>query len=83
MSWATDKPDIDYASQKWLYALAIINITLAAMVMTNDLHNLVFRLDLSNPNWSSVYEYGVGFYFVMAGCFIPLAAGIVIMLFKA
>ncbi len=54
-----------------------------ALVMTNDLHNLVFRLDLCNPNWSSEYAYGPVVYIVMAGCFAPLAAGLAIMLYKA
>ena len=82
MAWVSDKPD-DIRLPKWLLTLAVINVALIAMVMKNDLHNLVFRLDLSNPNWSSAYDYGVGFYFVMAGCFTPVAAGIVIMLVKA
>ncbi len=68
---------------KWLLSLVVLNGLLIVLVMTNDLHKLVFRLDLNYPNWSSEYGYGAGFYFVAAGCVIPLVSALVIMLIKA
>jgi len=88
MAWVTDRPEGDEPggfnqSPGWFRALALMNGALIVLVMTNDLHNAVFRLDLSNPNWSSAYEYGAGFYLVAAGSAIPLIAAIVIMMAKA
>ena len=68
---------------RWLRVFAATNGVLIILVMSNDLHNLVFRLDLNNPNWSSSYGYGVAFYFVMVGCALPLGLATVIMMIKA
>jgi hypothetical protein len=83
LAWVIDKPEDETAAPPvWLRIAFAINMALIALVMTNDLHNLVFKLDLSNPNWSNEYGYGFGFYLVQAGCFIPLIFGIAMMLLR-
>ena len=47
--WRSDKMDDQPASNKALTALTLWNTVLVAFVQTNDLHNWVFRFDLSSP----------------------------------
>ena len=83
LAWAIDKPDdAATATPKWMLLLAAFNGALLLLVITNDLHNLVFRIDLSNPDWPNDYGYGPGYYFVQAGCYAPLAIGVVLLLLK-
>lgn len=82
LAWIADQPDKRPAPPPWLRLLPVISGTLIALVYTNDLHNLVFRVDLNNPNWPFEYGYGPGYYFVLALCFIPITAAIAIMLYK-
>ena len=83
MAWALDKPeDEPVKPPKWLWAASIINGALIVLVMSNFLHNWVFRFDFSNPNWPSEYGYDIGFYLVQAGCYAPLVIGIIMMLYK-
>ena len=79
IAWIMDRNEIP---PKWIRGLVAVNGTLLAFVMTNDLHNLVFRVDLANPKWSSEYGYGALYYIVMAASFIPLILAIGIMIYK-
>ena len=45
------------------------------LVMTNDLHQLVFRFE-PDGNWASDYQYGPGYWIVMAGFLLLMAAAI-------
>ena len=80
IAWVIDKKEI--IPPKWMISLAAAYGTLFAIVMTNDLHNLVFRVDLANPNWSSEYDYGFMYYIVMSASFIPLILAMGMMIYK-
>ena len=83
LTWAVDQPEGRAAPPKWLAAPAAVNGALLILVLTNDLHNWVFRLDLSNPNWSYDYGYGPGYYLVMAVCVATALSGLVALLVKS
>lgn len=82
MALQLGKPD-EQASPRWFRALALAGGLLIALVYTNDLHGLVFRLDLSRPDWSSVYEYGPGFYIVLFGMALPLVIAVALLLIRS
>ena len=82
LAWVVDRPS-DAHALKWLRAVAAVSGTLFLLTMTNDLHNLVFRFDLNNPDWSGEYGYGFVFWLVQIACYLPLAATVVIMLIKS
>ena len=81
LAWIIDKTDSAVLPQ-WMRLMCIINAALVALVMTNDLHNLVFRIDLTNPEYLSEYGYGVMYYVILAACFIPIILSISMMLYK-
>ncbi|MGI6174770.1 MAG: hypothetical protein ACOYJC_01140 [Christensenellales bacterium] len=83
LAWAIDKPDERTKTPQWLRAMTAINGTLMMLVLTNDLHNWIFRLDLANPNWASEYGYGFVFFFVTAAWIVPLIMAIVILVVKS
>lgn len=49
------------------------------MIYTNDVHQWVFRFDLSTSNWSSVYSYGPGYLAVYIAFLLPFISGIAIL----
>jgi hypothetical protein len=65
---------------KWLAWLASFNLILIILVLTNDLHGLMFRIDLSTPGWSLRANYGYGpvYNIVFAALFLELIGGIFI-----
>jgi hypothetical protein len=69
---------------KWFLALCAYSLILGGLIMTNDLHNLMFKLDLSQPGWSStgVYGYGVLYYVFLASLLTEMVGGIVLMFIK-
>ena len=83
LAWVIDRPDDKAAPPKWLAVPAAVNGALVALVFTNDLHNWIFKLDLSNPNWDSDYSYGAGYYVIMAVCAAMALAAVVMMLLKS
>ncbi|MGI6497370.1 MAG: histidine kinase N-terminal 7TM domain-containing protein [Oscillospiraceae bacterium] len=83
LAWAVDQPDDQAEPPKWLRVMAAINGALISLVFTNDLHNWVFTLDLSNPNWSFEYGYGIGFFFVTAAWVVQLVTAVVILIIKS
>ena len=52
MAWAIDKPKDETFPPKWWRRLAVFIGVLIIFVFTNDLHSLVFHLDLSRPDWA-------------------------------
>ena len=67
---------------KWLRTLLAFNLVLVGLVVTNDLHGMMFRLDISQQGWSNNYSYGILFYVVMAVMLLQLIGGIVLMFVK-
>ena len=82
LAWSVDKPEEKVVMPRWLRAFFLVNGILIILVLTNNLHNLVFRIDMTNPNWGSEYTYGFVFYLVQAGCYFPLVAGVILLLWK-
>jgi hypothetical protein len=60
-------------------------LLLVGLVMTNDLHGLMFKLDFSQPGWSQTgnYSYGVIFYVFTAAVLVELIAAIIVMFTKS
>jgi len=82
LAWAVDKPEDKVFLPKWLSCFFIVNGILIMLVLTNNLHGMVFRIDMANPNWNTEYTYGFIYFLVQAGCYVPLVAGIIILLWK-
>ncbi len=84
LALVVDKPEEQSAIPIWMRAVHMINAILLLFVLTNNLHNLVFVPDMSDPKWGNTYTYTYGFmfYFVQAGCWIPMIAGVVMLLYK-
>jgi hypothetical protein len=70
LAWVIDQPEGKAKPPKWFAVPAAAGAALAALVLTNDLHNWAFRLDLSNPRWDA--EYGYGPVYVAAVAYIAL-----------
>lgn len=83
MAWAIDKPKNKTFPPKWWLMMAILISILIVFVFTNDLHGLVFNLDLSRPDWGINYGYGFGYYVVLFVCMANLAAVFAILLLKS
>jgi len=65
----------------WYECACGINAALFLLVITNDLHKWIFRIDLSLPRWEDDYTYGLLFFAVIGAIFAELVAAVV-MLFK-
>lgn len=63
----------------WPMAAYILSVLL---VFTNDLHQLVFRFDLSG-DWSHNYQYGPGYFVVLLISLVFLLAAIVLLFRKS
>lgn len=73
IAWMVGQGEVNAAPPRWLRACTWLDAALVALVFTNDLHNLVFRLDLSSSGWTDVYGYGSG-YFLALGVMIAHVA---------
>lgn len=49
---------------KWLWALGALNLLLALIVLTNDLHGLVYIIDYNYPFWRDDYGYAMGYHII-------------------
>lgn len=83
MAWAIDKPKNDTVPPKWWRNVAILVGILIILVFTNDLHGLVFHLDLGRPDWGINYSYGFCYYTVLFVCMANLIAVFVILIHKS
>ncbi|NLT57984.1 MAG: hypothetical protein GXX99_03380 [Clostridiales bacterium] len=54
---------------RWFLGACALNAALVALVLTNDLHGLMFVLDRSAPDGTGNYGYGP-LYFVVMACFL-------------
>ncbi len=84
LAWMIDKPEGRTVIPIWMRAVHLINGILLLLVLTNNLHQWIFILELPEPKWSVpfTYTYGFVFYLVQAACWIPLLAGVVMLLYK-
>lgn len=70
LAYTIDRTEIKKKPPKWFIASCIWVGCLFLLVMTNDLHMLVFSLDLSKPGWGRDYGYGIGYYLIYATIFL-------------
>lgn len=82
MAWAIDKPENQTIPPKWLRYMALFICLLIILVFTNDIHRLVFKLDLSSPDWGINYSYGFGYYIILFVCLLNILAVFLILLYK-
>lgn len=59
------KPE-DYITPKWMKALLIIAFLLIGLVLTNDLHQMVFRFNNGFASYDKDYSYGIPYFILMA-----------------
>lgn len=59
------KPE-EYRTKKWMRYLYIPAFLLIGMVLTNDLHQWVFRFDNGLANYDKDYSYGLPYFILMA-----------------
>ncbi len=83
MAWAIDKPKNKIFPPKWWRMMAGLISILIIFVFTNDLHGLVFRLDLSKPDWDINYSYGFGYYIVLFVSMLNLAVVLLMLVQKS
>lgn len=83
LAWAVDRPENDTIPPKWWRGLAIFIGLLIIFVYTNDLHGLIFILDLNKWDWDINYSYGVGYYIVLFVCMANLIAVFAILIYKS
>ena len=76
------KPE-DYCLPKWTRLLYVPAAALLLLVLTNDLHQLVFRFDPALTEWrDSGYTYGAGYYAVAGFMGACALAALGIMIYK-
>ena len=83
MAWAIDKPKKETFPPKWWRSLAILILGLIILVFTNDLHGLVFQLDLTRPDWGINYTYGMGYYLILFVSMMNITIAFIILLIKS
>ena len=68
----------------WFKWLCAVNAVLVLLVLTNDMHLMMFKLDLSQPGWSlrQNYGYGVVYYIMFAVVFIEIIGGVLLLYSK-
>ena len=80
LAWVIGRPAGKLSPPKWLRAMFAVNVFIFILVFTNDLHFLVFPLDINSPRWESDYGYGIGFYILLAGSILPLLPAVFMLL---
>jgi hypothetical protein len=80
LAWAIDKPgDAKLSMPNWLKITIVVNAVIAVLVLTNELHYLVFPIAGLTPSGSVQHGYGIGHYFVLAGSVLPVLAALIIL----
>ena len=76
------KPD-DYRLPKWTMVLWLISGAMLLMVLTNDLHQLVFTFPKDAAVWSDTdHGYGIAYFSVIGWQVLCGVSALVVMLFK-
>jgi len=68
----------------WFKWLCAVNAVLVLLVLTNDTHLLMFKLNLSQPGWSlrQNYGYGIVYYIMFVVVFTEIIGGVVLLYVK-
>ncbi len=83
MAWAIDKPMNKVYPPKWWWGMGLVSFGLIILVFTNDLHGLVFKLDLSRGDWDINYDYGLGYYIILLISTFNLVLAFLILIKKS
>lgn len=70
-----DRPEGEKRLHRPLWPPLVVYVLSVLLVMTNDLHQLVFRFT-SGGNWASDYHYGPGYWIVMVFFLLFLASAL-------
>ncbi len=73
----------DYNLPRWLPLISLPTIFLMIMVLTNDLHLLVFKFPQGMDRTSANYQYGVLYWFVLTWMILPIFVSIVAIISKS
>ncbi len=83
LAWAVDKAENEIFPPKWWNGLAVFISLLILLVYTNDVHGLVFKLDLSQNDWSIYYSYGFGYYLILFVCMANIFVAFMLLVIKS
>ena len=82
VSMSLDRPE-RYRLPRWTRLAYLPALLLAGLVLTNDLHRLVFVFPAGAPWTEAYYRYGPGFYVIAGWTALCTAAAFVIMLLRS
>lgn len=81
ISISLGKPET-YRLPKWTKLLYIPTALLFLLVLTNDLHRLVFVFPADATVWGDDYSYGIGYYFALVWIILCAVTAIITMICK-
>ena len=67
---------------RWCVPISFVSVGFFLLVMTNDLHQLVFQFRPGFQNWDSDYDHGISYYMLAAWVFLLLIAAVYVLLRK-
>lgn len=82
IAWRMDKSEQNVKVPKWFGLLSMLHFIALVLVFTNDLHQWVFIIDISDQNASTIYDYGVGFYLVTVIWLFSFILSLSLLLYK-
>lgn len=80
--WLAVRLDAEKPMPRWFRILAGTQVGLFLLVLTNDLHQWVFRFD-QGPNWINDYSYGLGYYLCLFGVIVCLIGALYHLIHKS
>lgn len=83
LSYSLDNPNKLISHRKTKRAIVVIYCFLLICVLTNDLHNFVFVIDQTSPNWSDDYSYNWLYFVVIGSSLLFTLASMVILVRKS
>ena len=81
-AFAIDKPEGILGPPKWWFFFAGVNVVLVLFVLTNDLHQLAFSMDISGSDWIDDYSYGPVYFSAISFMFVQVLLSQIIMIQK-
>lgn len=70
-----DRPEGERSPLRPLWPPFVFYVLSVILVLTNDLHHMVFRFE-PGGNWNSDYYYGPGYWIIMAGSLLALVLAV-------
>lgn len=71
-----------HITKKWIWVAAVTAIFIL-LVLTNDLHQLVFGFQPGFADWDSDYSHGLVFYLITGWQYLLYLAGVIVMVVKS